>query len=204
MPPQSNQVTLPFDTLTEKGLKPVVKKFEKLGCHVVEVDAPNKPKRESGFQVKQFTLTIEDGQKVSVKIKAGGAVYQVKLNNKVIPIKHLDDVDKAIGEIVEHVQSNASAYAKSKMQAAKRKLKPKKPHVTTTRKEKLASVLEDLSLITQNIADMETELKGIQDEIEEYRADLTKAEEDLADEIARNATLTAQIDALQKEQSQAA
>ena len=98
MPPASNQLKLDFNKLTEKNLQPILKKFAKYEYPVVSVDAPNKGKRESGVLVKSFTLTFEDSQKVLVKVKSDGTIFQVRLNNKVVPIQHVDDLSKAVTE----------------------------------------------------------------------------------------------------------
>ena len=134
MPPKSNQLTLDFEKLTEKALQPILKKFQKAGYPVIKVDAPNKAKRESGFLIKNFTLTFEDEQQILVRVKAGGTIFQVKLNNRVVPIKHVDDMEKAISEIANYLYDNAKAFAKVKAQRDRRKLKPPAPSITTTRK----------------------------------------------------------------------
>ena len=92
----SKQVRLPFEKLTEQNLRPIIKKMEKWGLKVASVDVPNCACRESGFLLKDVTFIFEDGQKMLVRVKSDGTVFQVKLNKKVVPIRHVDDMDKAI------------------------------------------------------------------------------------------------------------
>ena len=200
MPPKSNQLTLDFEQLTEKTLQPVLKKFQKAGYTVVKVDAPNKAKRESGFLIKNFTLTFEDEQQILVRVKAGGTIFQVKLNNRVVPIKHVDDMEKAISEIANYLYDNAKAFARAKAQRERRKLKPPAPTITTTRKEKIEKAKADLEAISQNNADLEKQLAESNSTITDSQTKLEAAERSLAQERAKTASLEAQIAQLQKAQ----
>lgn len=196
MPPKSNQVALDFDKLTEANLKPILKRFAKWHCPVASVDAPNKGKRESGFLVKHFTLTFEDGQQMLVRIKADGTVFQVKLNNKVVPIKHVDDMDKAIIEMVDYVQDNAKAYARAKIQREKRKIKPPVPSIKTTRQEKLVQEKEKLEQISQSNAAVERQYSETLAGIAAKQTELEAAEKALAQEKEKTRALEAEFAAL--------
>lgn len=200
MPPKSGQITLDFDKLTEKSLQPIIKKFKKGGSEIVKVDAPNKAKRESGFLIKNFTLTFEDGQQVLVRVKAGGTIFQVKLNNRVVPVKHVDNIDKAVIEIADYVYDNAKAFARAKAQRERRKLKPPTPAITTTRKEKIEKAKADLEVVSQNNADLEKQLMESNAAISDSQAKLDAAERSLAQERTKTANLEARIAQLQKAQ----
>lgn len=197
MPPKSAQITLDFDKLTEKGLQPLLKKH---GYEVAKVEATNKGKRESGFLIKNFTLNFEDGQQILVRVKAGGTIFQVKLNNRVVPVKHVDDMDKAIIEIIDYLHANAKAFARAKAQRERRKLKPPAPAITTTRKEKLEKAKADLAMVSQNNADIEKQLAESNATIDDNKGKLEAAERALAQERAKTASLEAQIAQLQKAQ----
>lgn len=117
-------IHIDFEKFNKLGLKPVLEKFEKASLPVATVEADNKAKRESGFQVKTAIINFESGQKLLVKTKAGGSIFQVKLNNKVLAIKHVDDLDKAIQEVVDYVKENEKNYQKQRdKQLAKQKIK---------------------------------------------------------------------------------
>lgn len=191
MPPKSNQLTLDFEKLTEKTLQPVLKKFQKGGYTVIKVDAPNKAKRESGFLIKNFTLTFEDEQQILVRVKAGGTIFQVKLNNRVIPIKHVDDMEKAIYEISNYLYDNAKAFARAKAQRERRKLKPPSPSITTTRKEKLEKAKADLEAVSLNNADMEKQIS----ENSVLLNNLEKEAEELSDALSAELEKTKKLEA---------
>ena len=200
----TNQVRLDFEKLTENGLKPVLKRFDKYQCHVAKVEATNKGKRESGFLIKNFTLHFDDGQQMLVRVKGDGTVFQVKLNNKVVPIRHVDDMDKAIIEMVDYVQSNARAYERAKIQREKNKriLVPK-PSVVTARAEKIKGYKEQLEQVNQINADLEKQRINTEAVIAPKRSDLSKAQSDLETERKITVTLEGEIAGLEEKQKAA-
>ena len=132
-------INIDLDKFNKIGLKQIIARIEKEGLKITEVEADNKAKRESGFQVKTATLVFESGQKLILKAKAGGSIYQVRLNNKVVPIKHYDDLDKAVLEIINYVQVNEKNYLKQKeKQLARQKVTiPKIKPVSTSVAEQI-------------------------------------------------------------------
>ena len=107
-------INIDFEKFNKVGLKPILDKFEKASLPVADVEADNKAKRESGFQVKTAIINFESGQKLTVKAKAGGSIFQVKLNAKVLAIKNVNDLDKAVQEVVDYVIANDKNYQKQK------------------------------------------------------------------------------------------
>ncbi len=186
----TKQVRLPFDQLTESGLKPTIKKMEKWGLKVSSVDAPNRARRESGFLLKDATFTFEDGQKMLVRVKADGTVFQVKLNNKVVPIKHVDDMDKAIVEMVDYVQANAKAYQRAKLQREKRRrLNIEPPAVVTNRQEKIERAKAQLTELTTANGELDAQAAEMQATVTAKQGELKKAESELAAERDKTTTL---------------
>jgi len=143
-------ITIDFEKFNKVGLKPILKKFEKEGLMVGEVEATDKAKRESGFLVKQALINFESGQKLLVKAKAGGGIFQVKLNNKVLAIKNVDDLDKAVREIIDYVNDNEKNYLKQKeKQLAQIKVKvPKIKAVNTSVAEQITRLQSSLAEIS--------------------------------------------------------
>lgn len=110
-----------FARFDVEGIKPIKDAFEKAGLTVVDVEASNKAARRSGYQVKQATFFFGDGQRVVMMLKNDGDgygdIYQVKLNSRVVPVKNVDDMDKAVAEIAAMAGSNSASFVK----AARRK-----------------------------------------------------------------------------------
>ena len=202
MPP-SAQVKLNFDKLDENGLQPIIKKFAQHGYKIVNVDANNRSKRESGFAIKQFALTFEDGQKMLVRIKGDGTVFQVKLNSRVVPIKHIDDVDKAIIEMCNYLYDNAKTYANAKKQRERqKKIGVERPRAVLTNEERIAGYQEKLESFNAGIADIKTEIEALKSSTETKNNDLTQARKDLKAEFQRTDYLKAEIKRVQEELSQ--
>lgn len=109
-----------FAQFNEKGLKKVIDEFKKQNLSVTSVEADNKPKRQSGVQTKKATLHFSDGQKLMLQATAQGAIFQVRLNTRVIPVKHVDDLKKAIVEISAKVKSNSKQFQKTLQKRAVR------------------------------------------------------------------------------------
>ncbi|MBQ7609094.1 MAG: hypothetical protein IJU76_14185 [Desulfovibrionaceae bacterium] len=202
MPPTSRQVKIDFEKMTESGLKPIAKKFEKWQCPVVSIEATNKGKRESGFLIKDFTFVFEDGQKLLVRVKGDGTVFQTKLNNKVVPVRHVDDIDKAIVEMVNYVQENAKAYERAKIQREKaRRQQVKKPKVVTSRAEKIAGYTEKFNQVAQSNTELQKQLDEIAAAIADKQEELGKADQALVTERKRTDELTAEIKTLEEKQA---
>lgn len=199
MPPATKQVRLPFDKLTESGLKPIVKKFEKWGLKVASIDSTNRQKRESGMLLKDAVFIFEDGQKMLVRVKSDGTVFQVKLNNKVVPIKNVDDMDKAVIEMVDYVQDNAKAYERAKIQREKRKkLNIQPPRVVTTRQEKIAAAKQSLSELSSANSELEKQNDELSISIAGKQAQWDSLYKELEQETAITKELEREIANLEK------
>jgi uncharacterized protein (DUF3084 family) len=186
MSQSTRQVKLNFDRMTESGLKPLTKKLEGHGLKITDIKATNRPKRESGFLTKAAMFEFDTGQKLMVRVKADGTVFQVKLNNRVIPIRHVDDMGKAVKEIVDAVQDNARAFVKAReRRLAKKKLQIDKPApIRTTRKEK--------------IEQQEAALKELQSEADGIQERISATTTTLSEKTGRVEELQAELQTLQE------
>jgi len=193
-------LTIDFDKFDKAGLKAVIKKFETAGLPVEDIEATNKAKRESGFLIKTATLVFTSGQKLAVKAKAGGGVFQVKLNGKVIPIKAVDDIGKAIDEVVIHVKANEPAFLKQRERQAGIVKVPKLKPVNTSvaaQIETISASVEQLKGTNENIR---TETQAQASQATELNTQLTGLESQLKDEKAKTDKLQLDIEMLQNTQ----
>nr|WP_234941917.1 hypothetical protein [Vibrio anguillarum] len=94
-------------------MKKVIDEFKRQDLQVISVEADNKVKRQSGVQTKQAVFHFADGQKLMLQATAQGAIFQVRLNTRVIPIKHVDDLKKAVAEISTKVADNSKQFQKT-------------------------------------------------------------------------------------------
>lgn len=193
-------IKIDFDKFNEIGLKPIIKEFEKAGLPVSDVVANNIAKRESGFQCKNATFQFESGQKLFVKAKANGSIFQVKLNNKVIPIKYVDDLDKAVKEVIAFVEKNEAAFQKRKqkqLEALKIKV-PKIKSVRTSTVKQTEEVNAALETVKEAVAEAEAEKAEIDKTLNEKRGTVEKLKTELDAENAKTETLQAELDRLQE------
>lgn len=155
------QVQINFKNITKTGLKSIIAKFEKKGMPIDGVEANNIARRQSGFLVKDASLFFESGQKLVIRVKADGVIFQVKLNNKVLPIKNVDNMSKAVDEVIQHVKENEKRYLKAKeKRLLKKKLNlNKKPKVITTRRQKIDKA-------EGRVAELQAESEDLQQKIE--------------------------------------
>lgn len=159
-------VSINFNKMDKAGLRPIANQFTIQGnLKIPEIESNNKAVRESGFLVKTAKFVFESGQVLLLRVKADGTIFQVKLNNKVLPVKNVDDMSKAIDEIMEHIKANEKKYVKAKEKriatAAKADL-AKQPKVTVTRRHKLEQAESRLSELTAEKEDLEKKIESFQ------------------------------------------
>lgn len=160
-----------FARFDVEGVKPIKDAFEKAGLTVVDVEASNKAARRSGYQVKQATFFFSDGQRVVMMLKndgdGRGDIYQVKLNSRVVPVKNVDDMDKAVAEIAAMAGANSASFVKAaRRKAEKQSVDESDLEGNKTRKPVTAAA--KLEAATAEIA----ELEAIAAEQEARRAEL--------------------------------
>ena len=196
----TKQVVLDFQKMTKSGLLPLAKKFQRYKLEVSDIEATNKPKRDSGQQIKEATFIFSTGQKLLVKVKNDGTVFQVKLNNKVLPIKHVDDMDKAIIEIVDHIDANAKTYLKAQeRRAAKAATGEVGKHPVRT------SRAEQIDKFTARVTELQAEQENMQasngkasGELEQLIATLEDLQAELAELQARGEELETELESLKE------
>ena len=137
-------------SVKDKAARAVVRYFSRAGASVVQQDVATATKRTSGISFRELILTFADSQTVVMRIKQTGDIYQVLLNNKVIPIKNQDDHVKAIGEIVSAMDSSRTAFQKKlaaaqvKPPAGIRTAAPPMEAVLTQKRDDLKAPITDV------------------------------------------------------------
>lgn len=163
-----------FEDLSDKdkALRQIQRTFSRMGANVVQTDIPTSTKRRAGISFKEVTLTFADGQTVTFCVKKTGDIFQVKLNNKALPIRNQDDQKKALQEIVDAMDKGRTAFQKRqamiKVQPPKtiRTAAPKMQEVLANRKTELKAAIEEakteLASIRQQIVDIDAEISKYQ------------------------------------------
>lgn len=147
-----------FDDMGSKkdaATRAVVRYFARAGSHIVQGDISPNIKRSSCVSYREMVLTFADSQVVTFSIKQSGDIFQVKLNGRIVPLKHQDDQVAAIGEMVGMMD-----VGRSKFQAAMAKvriqlpdsIRTAAPRMEVALQEKSAALDAAIAAITEDIA----------------------------------------------------
>lgn len=98
---------------TAKSLSAAARQFLKLGAPLAQTPEVSKATRRSnGISFREAHLLFKDGQTVKLLVKLTGDIFQVLLNGRPFPIKRQDDLDGALREIVDGLNSRRAARQK--------------------------------------------------------------------------------------------
>jgi hypothetical protein len=150
--------------------------------------------------MKTATFVFASGQKITVKIKAGGGVFQIKLNAKVIPIKAVDDVAKAVDEVITYVKANEPAFAKAKEKNAGIVKIPKIKAVNTSTAAQIETITTTVSQLKGTNENIMAETTAQADQVTTLQSQLAGLETQLKDEQSKTVKLTLDIDMIQNAQ----
>lgn len=141
-------------SVKDKAAKEAIKYFNRAGAQVVAQDVDTKIKRTNGIPNREMSLTFADSQIVVIRIKESGDIFQVLINNKVVPIKNQDDHVQAIAEIVAMLESGRTKFQKKQALAM-----VKVPPGIRTSAPKMEVVLDQkITALTEAIAAIDVEI----------------------------------------------
>ena len=138
-----------FDDLSvkDRAVKQALKHFSRAGANVVQADVNPSTKRAAGVSYREMTLTFADSQKITLRIKPSGDIFQVLLNDKAMPIKSQSDHAKAIAEMVQAMESGRAKFQKAlaaaavKLPPSIRTAAPKMEQVLTEKRDALQGAI---------------------------------------------------------------
>ena len=191
-------VTIEFEDYTKKGLKSLLQKFDKAGLPVKETVADNKSKRENGYAIKAAMLTFESGQTLVLKIKAGGSLYQAKLNGKVLAIKNYIKPDTFTDEVLAYVKENEPAYAKQKEKQLSRVkvVAPKVKAVNTSTAEQIHTYTASLEEFRGQNGAVQEQIAALQPVVVEKDRNLLRLQAQIEEENNKSTDLQKQLENL--------
>lgn len=146
-------------SVKDKAAKQVARYFARAGATVVQQDVSSTVRRTSGISYREMTLTFADSQQVTFRIKQSGDIYQVLLNNNVLPVRGQDDHVGAIAEIAKAMDSGRTKFQK-KLAAA---IAKPPPGIRTAAPRMEQALTEKRDALKEAIADVNeqiTELRG--------------------------------------------
>ena len=161
---------LDFEEFNERGLKKVLRGLEIKGLELKKdqgrfvVDATNKARREMGYLVKTATIHTESGQKIMVKAKADGSIYQIKLNGKVLALRNTEDLDAALREVATLVDRNEDKFLKNR----ESRLKKLKAETAPVPKPAKTSMKAQIDVLENNLASHRKTNEAIQAQLDDF------------------------------------
>lgn len=141
-----------FGDLSRKDVRvqKVTQQFHRAGASVVQTDATTDIKRTSGISYRELHLTFADSQRVVLRIKQTGDIFQVLLNGALLPIRDQDDHVAAIAQIAKAMDAGRVKFQKKlaatkvKTPASIRTAAPKMEQVLTEKRDTLKSAIADV------------------------------------------------------------
>lgn len=189
-----------FSHFDVAGVEPIKKAFEKAGVTIVDVEASNRAARRAGYQVKDASFFFGDGQRVVMSLKndgeGGGDIYQVKLNSRVVPVKSVDNMEKAVAEIAAMAQGNSAAFVKAaRRKAARQDVDEGDLDGGAGRRPQTTAV--KLEQATAEIADLESQLAEQKVQRDNLAASVDNAKKQHEADMAELERITAENDQME-------
>ncbi len=134
-------------TKSDKSLVKLKQYFSRANAAIVTAEPGAKTLRTSGISYRELFLTFGDSQRVTLRIKQTGDVYQVLINDKLTPLKAQDDHIKAVAEIAQKLDAgrakfqNALANVKVPLPKGIRTAAPKLEEQLKIREEELDAAI---------------------------------------------------------------
>jgi hypothetical protein len=132
--------------------------FERAGLHVIDVSSGGRTMRLAGMAYREATLVFADSQRVTLRIKSTGDVYEARINGKVVPIKDQDDPAKAVAELVALLDAGRTKFqrriAALRMQPPAG-IKTAAPRVLEAVKAQLEQVETEITAATEELASLQ-------------------------------------------------
>lgn len=100
-------------TKSDKALTKLKQYFSRANAPVVTAEPGAKTLRTAGISYRELFLTFGDSQRVTLRIKQTGDVYQVLINDKLTPLKAQDDHIKAVAEIAQKLDVGRAKFQKA-------------------------------------------------------------------------------------------
>lgn len=150
-----------FDAMgaaNDKAVREITRLFARAGVQVVGTDVATNTTKRAGVTFRNITFTFADGQTVTLAVKESGDVFEVRINNSVVPLRNQDDHANAIGEIAGQLDRRRAAFQR----ALARVRVPLPPSARVSRTTLLTAKTEKRDALKEAVAEAEAELAELQ------------------------------------------
>lgn len=138
----------------DKSVRKIAEWFRKSGIEVVTTEIDPRPRMSSGVSYREVNLTMNDSQKVTVRVKSTGDIFAVLINGKARPIKYQDNHADTLAEIAAYLDAGRTRF-----QQMLAKIKVQLPAGIRTSAPRIEQALrEQIAAVDQAIAEAEAEL----------------------------------------------
>jgi vacuolar-type H+-ATPase subunit I/STV1 len=152
--------TVDFDNATERGLKPLIKAFEKAGAVIAETVADNTSKRQDGQLQKKAQFIFNNGQSIVVLIADTGDITQTKLNSTIVPVRDLSSIDNYARELANLMSNQQARFDKALARKAAAVIKDTSNVKPATRSFN-ARIVEAMQAVDSATSNLEAERKRL-------------------------------------------
>lgn len=180
---RQSYVTFDFDNFDESGLAGVKREFEQAGATVIDIEASNRARRQSGYATKMARFHFQDGQTITLRIKGDGDVYQVQLNSRVIPIQAVDNRKAAIEEMARFLTANAPAWRRAQRRRQQRaKVNDADLRARPLPRARRIEQLEgEVTELRETLTELESENRTLTEQYSERQTTISTLEQQLQD-----------------------
>ncbi len=149
--PRQEYAKWDYENFDGEGLAPFVEALKRQKMGVVDVEGSNKSVRAGGSQTKKAVIVLRNGQSIMLQVTAQGAVFQVRLNNRIVGVKATNDISAIAKELGMLVRKN-----QPKFDAKMAKLAEKQEKTEPAPRKRALSVRKRLEELTTSISPLES------------------------------------------------
>lgn len=94
------------------AMRRVTQLFQRAGLPVIDVASDGKVRRIADVSFREVELSFADSQRLALRVKATGDIYEVRVNGRIQPMREQSDPAKAVGELVALLDAGRARFQK--------------------------------------------------------------------------------------------
>lgn len=177
--PRESYAKWNYDSFDATGLKELTQAMGRFKVRVVSIDGSNKPVRSGGVQTKRAVLALSDGQSITLQVTSEGAVYQVRLNSRVIPVRASESIDDIARELSAAVKNNRASFKEKMAKQAEKALPKKRIQAAKSSKKQLEDLNKQNAELESQLVDLRVKAQEVTVKNSELDAEIQSKESEL-------------------------
>lgn len=98
---------------TDPKVKALIRAFGVAGAVVISTSADATASKRAGIEYKALHFTYADSQRVSLLVKRTGDVFEVRINDRPVPVRSQDNTKAAAEEIAGKMAAGRARFQKA-------------------------------------------------------------------------------------------